>query len=54
MSREWVRAAPISDIAHREASFFHGVSLHALGSAVARYQKFAYAGGLKVRRPASY
>jgi len=38
-SREWVRTAPISDIAEREAPFFHGVSLHALGNAIARYQK---------------
>jgi NitT/TauT family transport system substrate-binding protein len=38
-SREWVRTAPISDIAAREASFFHAVSLHALGNAIARYQK---------------
>jgi NitT/TauT family transport system substrate-binding protein len=38
-SREWVRTAPIWDIAAREASFFHGVSLHALGNAIARYPK---------------
>jgi NitT/TauT family transport system substrate-binding protein len=48
-SREWVRTTPPSDVAEREASFFPGVSLHALGNAIARYQKLGcWDGGIAI------
>ncbi|MGD1071814.1 MAG: hypothetical protein ABSB15_16905 [Bryobacteraceae bacterium] len=48
-SREWVRTAPISDIAEREAAFFPGVGLHALGNAIARYQRLGcWDGGIEI------
>jgi NitT/TauT family transport system substrate-binding protein len=50
-SRDWVRNAPPTEIAAKEASFFPGIEAQSLTAAIARYQSLGcWTGGLEIPR----